>query len=92
VGADHYPVPRDDIERRIVERARRDADFRALLETNPKAALEEVIGAVLPARLEVRVVEESPDCMYIVLPVDLSGISMMAARVATGDHTIGAAR
>jgi len=89
VGAYHYPVPRDDIERRVVQRATEDEAFRRLLLDDPRRALEQVVGVALPAQLEVQVVEETPDRLVIVLPVDLSGISLVAARVATGDYTLG---
>ena len=70
------PVPtgRTEIERRIVARAQSDPDFRERLISDPRAAVGEVLGAEVPERIEVQVVQERPDLMCVVLPVDLSGI------------------
>jgi hypothetical protein len=70
------PVPtgRAEIERRIVARAQSDPEFRERLMTDPRAAVGEILGAEVPERIEVRVVQERPDLMCVVLPVDLSGI------------------
>jgi hypothetical protein len=80
------PVPtgRAQIERRIVERAQSDPQFRARLIDDPRAAVGEVLGVDLPERIEVRVVEERPDLMCVVLPVDLSGMGHDAVWAMTG--------
>jgi hypothetical protein len=78
------PTRRGEIERRVVRRAWADEGFRHRLLVDPKAALAEELGVSLPARLEVTVVEERPDLMCIVIPVDLSGIEERDSRAATG--------
>jgi hypothetical protein len=80
------PVPtgRPEIERRIIDLAQSDAEFRARLIADPRAALAEVLGVEVPAFLEVVVVEERPDLLCIVLPVDLSGIERDAVWAMTG--------
>lgn len=79
------PTQRHAIEGRVVQRAWADPEYRRRLLEDPRAALAEVIGASLPERLEVVVVEERPDRLCIVLPVDLSGISEQTARVMVGE-------
>jgi hypothetical protein len=71
-----YTVPtgRIELERRVLERAGSDAGFRARLLRDPRRALGELLGTQLPERLRVQVVEETPDSLCIVLPVDLSGL------------------
>jgi hypothetical protein len=62
-----------EIESRLIERAYKDEAFAAKLKANPKAVLQEEIakaapGVSLPADLNVSVVEESPNQLYLVLP------------------------
>lgn len=65
-------------------RAQEDPAFRERLVLDPKAALEEEFEVSLPARFQVDVVQERPDRLCIVLPVDLSGMSDRAARAMAG--------
>ncbi len=59
---------RAEIERRLIERTLQDESFRQALLADPRAALEQELGTELPAEVEVRAVEESPDTIYLVLP------------------------
>ena len=59
-----------DAVRRAIERASTDLDFRKRLIADPKAALAEA-GAVLPegwANVTLKVVENTPHTLHIVLP------------------------
>lgn len=78
------PTGRVEIERRLVERATRDAEFRQALYDDPKAAVADELGVPIPASMTISVVQETPRHLCIVLPVDLSGIAPGAARAATG--------
>jgi Nitrile hydratase, alpha chain len=59
---------RAEVERRLVERSLEDDAFRLRLLEDPKAAVEEELGIQLPAEVQVRVVEETADTIYLVLP------------------------
>jgi hypothetical protein len=59
---------RKQMERRLVERSLEDESFRQRLLENPKAAVEQELGTQLPEGAQVRVVEESADTIYLVLP------------------------
>ena len=59
---------RADVQRRLVQRSIEDEDFRQKLLDYPKWALEQVLETQLPEDVEVRVVEESPKIIYLVLP------------------------
>jgi hypothetical protein len=59
---------RYEIERRVIERSLQDESFRRRLLADPKAALQEELGAQLPKEVEVRAVEETADTIYLVLP------------------------
>jgi hypothetical protein len=78
------PSERAVLERRIVERALAEPEFRARLLENPRLAVSEELGFELPDGLEIDVVEERPDRLAIVLPVDLSGIGYDGVWAMTG--------
>jgi hypothetical protein len=59
---------RAEVERRLVQRSLQDEDFRQRLLDDPKGTLEQELGRGLPAGVEVRVVQESADTIYLVLP------------------------
>jgi hypothetical protein len=59
---------RKDLEIHLITRALKDESFRAGLIANPKAVIEQEIGSKLPDELEIRVLEETADTIYMVLP------------------------
>lgn len=81
---DGYPTGRAFLEGRLVQRARRDPAFLQQLRSDARGALRDELGTELPGELKVVVVEERPDLMYVVLPVDLSGIGKTGVETATG--------
>lgn len=84
MGSHGVETGRAELEARIVRRAAADEAFRERLIADPHAALSEELGVALPARLEVEVVQERPDALCIVLPVDLSGMGHDATWAMTG--------
>ena len=66
-------VSRAEMERRLIERSLEDAEFRQRLLDDPKGTLAQELWSVLPERVEVRVVEESSDTIYLVLPSTSAG-------------------
>jgi len=67
-----------------VRRAWSDPEYKARLLADPKAALAEELGVELPEGLRVRVVEEQPDLLCIVVPVDTSGVPEPTVQVMMG--------
>ena len=59
---------RAEMERTLVQRSLEDEDFRQRLLDDPKGTMEQELGGRLPGSVEVRVVEESADTIYLVLP------------------------
>jgi hypothetical protein len=59
---------RAEMERRLIEKSLQDKDFRQRLLDDPKGAIEQEMGTRVPEGFEVRVVEESADSIYLVLP------------------------
>lgn len=59
---------RAEMERRLIERALEDETFRQRLLDDPKGVVEQELESGLPEGIEVRVVQESLDTIYLVLP------------------------
>ena len=59
---------RPEMERSIVQRSLQDEEFRQRLLEDPRGVVEEELGTRLPDNVEVRVVEESAETIYLVLP------------------------
>jgi hypothetical protein len=59
---------RAEVERRVIERSLEDESFRQRLLDDPKGIIEQELGSRMPEGVEVRVVEESADTIYLVLP------------------------
>lgn len=55
------------IESQLIDRATRDHAFRAALTQNPRQTLQQM-GVDLPADVEVKVLNDSPRTVHIVLP------------------------
>lgn len=82
-----------DVENRIIARALRDETYRRRLIANPRMVIGEEVGNAFPRNVQVRVLQETPDTVYVVIPyvpaagrervseMDLeSGAAGMAAR------------
>lgn len=55
-------------QEQVIDRANTDPEFRKRLIEDPNAALQEQIGVPLPATVTIRVVEEQPGEVVLVLP------------------------
>jgi Nitrile hydratase, alpha chain len=62
---------RRDFELQLIEKAWKDDAFRQALRSDPRGAVEKALGGKLPAGLQVKVVEETADTFYLVLPAKL---------------------
>jgi hypothetical protein len=63
-------ISRKDIREALVRAALKDEAFRESLLANPKFAVERALGRTLPDRLQVVLLRETDNLMYIVLPKD----------------------
>lgn len=73
-------MDRKQFEAKIIAKAWKDAEFREALKRDPKATLARELeslhsGAKLPDNLNVTVVEESADHIYLVIPNSPTGVS-----------------
>jgi hypothetical protein len=56
------------MEQRIIQRSLEDDAFRQQLLADPRAAVEQELGAQLPSGVRVQVVEETADTVFLVIP------------------------
>ena len=59
---------RQQFEQKLIEKAMKDDSFRKLLIENPGAAIEAETGMKIPEAFKIRVLEEDPQTVYLVLP------------------------
>ena len=72
------PTSRHELETQIIAKAWQDEAFKQELLSNPKAVFSRELGQNLSDDFEIRVVEENPTTIYMVLP--------MKPGVATGEE------
>ncbi|OUL32376.1 NHLP leader peptide family RiPP precursor [Nostoc sp. 106C] len=76
---------RKDLEIHLITRALKDEGFRQELMANPKAVVEQELGSKLPEELEINVLEETEDTLYMVLPCNpYEGISEEDLKASLG--------
>ena len=59
---------RKDLEIHLITRALKDENFKRELLGNPKQVINKELGAELPEELEIHVLEEAENTIYMVLP------------------------
>jgi hypothetical protein len=62
-------LTRNELEAKIIARAWQDEAFKQELLSNPKAVFSQEIGHSIPDEVEIRVIEENPTTLYMVLPM-----------------------
>lgn len=62
------------LQTQIIQKAWQDPSFKAKLLADPKAAIQEALGVIIPDHIKVKTVEESSDEFYLVLPPNPSEI------------------
>ena len=61
---------RRDFELQLIEKAWKDDACRQALRSDPRGAVERVLGGKLPAGVQVKLVEETADTFYLALPAN----------------------
>ena len=87
-------ISRGQLEDKIREAAMKDAEYRQALIDDPKAVLSKEWGEELPAKLEVKTVEETGNVIYLTVPklVPQSGDELSdedLQKVAGGSGDVG---
>jgi hypothetical protein len=71
---------RHKIETKLIEKAMQDASFRERLVQDPRGTISSELGIQIPAEIEVKVVQETPEVLYIVLPSQPEGFASSPSR------------
>ncbi len=59
---------KQQLEHRLIEKAMKDEHFREQLKHSPHETIEAELGIKLPHSLHIKVLEETPESIYLVLP------------------------
>lgn len=59
---------RKEFEEKLIAKAQADESFRQALLASPKPTLEKELDRSWPENVEIKVVEETADTLYLVLP------------------------
>jgi len=60
---------RKEVERYLIEAANNDESFRNALKADPDGTIRKTLSHIdIPANMKIKVVEETPDEVYLVLP------------------------
>jgi hypothetical protein len=65
---DQAPI---DIEQLIINKAMEDEAFKQELFSNPKAAITKELNVELPDEVEIEVVQQTPQKLYLVMPLNV---------------------
>ena len=81
-------LTRQEFEEQIIKKAQSDKDFRQSLVKNPKETLGQ-LGVQVPEEIEVKVMEESANVFYLVLPVNPDDLADEQLDFVTGGCCFG---
>ena len=59
---------RQQLEQKLIEKAMKDESFRKQLIENPTSVIESETGIKIPETMKIKVLEEDPSTVYLVLP------------------------
>jgi hypothetical protein len=87
-------LSRAEVERTLVQTSLEEESFRQRLLDDPKGTIEQELGTQLPEGVEVRVVEETAQTIYLVLPSasavgEGSELSDQELEAVAGGHSEG---
>jgi hypothetical protein len=78
---------RREFEAAVIDKAQSDPGFRKALLQDAKAAIEREFALSLPAGVEFKIVQETDDIRYIVLPAEQTGELSEAVLMAISGGT-----
>ncbi len=80
---------RQELETKLIKKAWEDEGFKNELLVNPKEAIQNALELLIPADINIKVVEETPNTVYFVLPANpIAGKEEV--KISCGESTIEA--
>ena len=80
---------RQEFEAQIVAKAWKDEAFKQALLNDPRAAIEQEFGQALPPDVAIKVVEETPSTLYLILPANADAYGLEELTTAELDSVAG---
>ncbi|TGE35734.1 NHLP leader peptide family natural product precursor [Desulfosporosinus fructosivorans] len=77
-------MTREELEKEIIKKAQADKDFKETLVANPKETSKTQLGLQVPEDVEVKVVEESAQVVYLVQPSNPEELTDEQLEVVSG--------
>ena len=74
----------DDMKAHVLDKAAADSQFRAELLADPKAAIERELSVTVPDGFTIRVLEDEPTTVHLVLPLPPQELELADLQNATG--------
>jgi hypothetical protein len=68
-------LSRQEFEKDVILRARKDPAFKQQLLVDPKEAIRAAYGVDTPQEVELQVLQEAPSKFYLVLPFEAEGLT-----------------
>ncbi len=75
---------RKELEAQLIARAWQDGEFKQRLIADPNGTIAEATGRPIPPGVEIRVMEETPTTLYLVLPQNAAELSDEQLDAAAG--------
>lgn len=60
----------ESLRNKIIQKAWQDAEFKKALVADPQKTLEKEFNIIIPAAVEIKVVEETKNLFYLVIPAE----------------------
>lgn len=80
---------KQNLQSKIIKMAWEDKAFKKELLENPKKAIEKTLEVSIPDNIEIKVVEETPETVYLVLPVNPATVSTSQESGELAPQTVG---
>lgn len=66
---------RNELQNEVIKKAMKDEAFRTEIMKNPKAAIMKELNMTIPESMNIKIIEEDPDTVAIVVPKITSELS-----------------
>jgi hypothetical protein len=80
---------KQNLQAKIIKMAWENEGFKKELLVNPKKAIQKALEVSIPENIEIKVVEETPETVYLVLPVNPASVGTVKESGELAPQTMG---